>query len=61
MVIPVANSRRVLVAVKSSLYLMDWDDLGDTGLRLIATLDEGLPDNILNDGRVDAMGRLWIG
>lgn len=49
------------MAVKSSLYLMDWDIPGDKGLRIIATLDEGLPDNILNEGRVDALGRLWIG
>lgn len=59
--IPIRDSNRLLVAVESSLYIMDWNIPGAKGLRLLARLDQGLPENVLNDGRADASGRLWIG
>ncbi|XP_052754021.1 regucalcin-like isoform X2 [Galleria mellonella] len=57
----VSGSRRLLVAVRSALYLLDWDVEGDNALRLITTLDEGLPDNVINEGKPDAEGRFWVG
>ncbi|KAL0868467.1 hypothetical protein ABMA27_007954 [Loxostege sticticalis] len=54
--------KMVLVAIRSELYLLNWDScLGDGSLRLLSALDLGLPDNRCNDGKVDAKGRLWIG
>ncbi|MBK0024425.1 SMP-30/gluconolactonase/LRE family protein [Ochrobactrum sp. S46] len=48
---------RRLIAKDLSLYL--YDDLTDKWT-LFVSLEAGL-DNRLNDGRVDAQGRLWIG
>lgn len=57
----VSRSRRLLVAVRSSLYLLDWGVAGDAALRLVTTLDQGLPDNVINEGKADAHGRFWAG
>ncbi|XP_038207498.1 regucalcin-like [Zerene cesonia] len=58
---PVSGSRRLLVAVRSALYLLDWNVAGDSALRLLATVDEGLPDNVINEGKPDPEGRFWAG
>ncbi|XP_045504041.1 regucalcin-like [Colias croceus] len=58
---PVSGSRRLLVAVRSALYLLDWNVAGDSALRLLATVDEGLPDNVINEGKADPEGRFWAG
>ncbi|KAJ8711777.1 hypothetical protein PYW08_008731 [Mythimna loreyi] len=60
-VMPVQNSSRLLVGVRNALFLMDWDKPGDSALRFVAAFDQGLPDNILNEGRADALGRFWGG
>lgn len=60
-VMPIENSRRLLVAVRCELFLLDWHKPGDAALRLIAALDEGFPDNVLNEGKADAFGRFWGG
>ncbi|XP_041982889.1 regucalcin-like [Aricia agestis] len=57
----IRNSSRHLVAVRSALYLLDWGERGDASLRLLATVDEGKPDNVINEGAVDARGRFWAG
>ncbi|XP_022121152.2 regucalcin [Pieris rapae] len=57
----VAGSRRLLVAVRSALYLLDWNVTGDAALRLLTTVDQGLPDNIINEGKPDGEGRFWAG
>ncbi|KOB77930.1 putative anterior fat body protein [Operophtera brumata] len=57
----VSKSRRLLVAVRSSLYLLDWGVAGDAALRLLTTVDQGLPDNVINEGKADAYGRFWAG
>ncbi|XP_053615607.1 regucalcin-like isoform X2 [Plodia interpunctella] len=57
----VAGSSRLLVAVRSSLYLLDWDVMGDKALRLLVTVDQGLPDNVINEGKADTEGRFWAG
>ncbi|CAH0731851.1 unnamed protein product, partial [Brenthis ino] len=52
----------VLVSVRSALYLLSWDaQEDDSALRLLSSVDIGLPDNRCNDGKVDAKGRLWFG
>ncbi|CAD0204844.1 unnamed protein product [Chrysodeixis includens] len=58
---PVRNSSRVLVGVRNELFLMDWDKAGDSALRFVAAFDQGLPENILNEGQIDALGRFWGG
>ncbi|CAH1636076.1 unnamed protein product [Spodoptera littoralis] len=57
----VAGSHRLLIAVRSSLYLLDWAIAGDSALRLLTTVDVGLPDNVINEGKPDAEGRFWAG
>ncbi|KAF9411931.1 hypothetical protein HW555_009405, partial [Spodoptera exigua] len=57
----ITGSRRLLVAVRSSLYLLDWAIAGDAALRLLTTVDIGLPDNVINEGKPDAEGRFWAG
>lgn len=57
----VHRSRRLLVAVRSALYLLDWGVAGDASLRLLTTVDHGLPDNVINEGKADAQGRFWAG
>ncbi|XP_045779317.1 regucalcin-like [Maniola jurtina] len=57
----VADSKRYLVAVRSALYLLDWDVPGDAALRLLTAVDLGLPDNVINDGKPDSQGRFWFG
>lgn len=60
-VVPVDNSSRLLVSVRSELYLMDWKKPGDSALRLVAAVDVGRPDNLVNEGKADATGRFWVG
>ncbi|XP_068619628.1 regucalcin-like [Battus philenor] len=56
------NPRLLLVAVRAEIYLMSWDGPpNDSSLRLVSVVDLGLPDNRINDGKVDARGRLWFG
>ncbi|CAH2232262.1 regucalcin-like [Pararge aegeria] len=57
----VGGSKRFLIAVRSALYLLDWDLPGDAGLRLLTTVEHGLPDNVINEGKADAEGRFWFG
>ncbi|XP_050672448.1 regucalcin-like [Leptidea sinapis] len=57
----VAGSRRLLVSVRSALYLLDWEVAGDAALRLLTTVDQGLPDNVINEGKADVEGRFWGG
>ncbi|XP_073959431.1 regucalcin-like [Choristoneura fumiferana] len=57
----VAGTSRLLVAVRAALYLLDWGVNGDAALRLLTSLDEGLPDNVINEGKPDAEGRFWVG
>ncbi|XP_075984369.1 regucalcin-like [Anticarsia gemmatalis] len=57
----VSGSHRVLVAVRSSLYLLDWTVAGDAALRLLTTVDLGMPDNVINEGKPDPEGRFWAG
>ncbi|RVE44407.1 hypothetical protein evm_010937 [Chilo suppressalis] len=61
MVSLVGGSRRLLVGVRSSLYLLDWDVVGDEALRKLTSVDLGLPDNVINEGKPDSEGRLWAG
>lgn len=60
-VVPIVNSSRLVVGVRAEVYLMDWSKHGDRALRLVTMLDQGLPDNILNEGKADALGRFWAG
>lgn len=56
------NPGLVLIAVRSEIYFTSMDDSeGDSSLRLLSVVDLGLPDNRINDGKVDAKGRLWFG
>ncbi|CAK1545562.1 unnamed protein product [Leptosia nina] len=57
----VSGSHRLLVAVRSALYLLDWDVPGDASIRLLSSVDEGLPDNLINEGKPDSEGRFWAG
>ncbi|CAH2095371.1 unnamed protein product [Euphydryas editha] len=57
----VEGSSRLLVAVRAALYLLDWNVAGDAALRLLTTFDEGLPDNLINEGKADSKGRFWAG
>ncbi|KAL4716220.1 hypothetical protein ACJJTC_004714 [Scirpophaga incertulas] len=57
----VAGSQRLLVAVRASLYLLDWEVEGDAALRLLTAVDLGLPSNVINDGKPDSQGRFWAG
>lgn len=61
MVSLVANSRRLLVAVRSGLFLLDWGVAGDAALRPLTAVDLGLPDNVINEGKPDSEGRFWAG
>lgn len=49
---------RFLAGTKTGLY--DFDPLAGS-FRLIRTIEPDLPGNRLNDGAVDAKGRLWFG
>ncbi|KAJ0172197.1 hypothetical protein K1T71_012170 [Dendrolimus kikuchii] len=60
-IVPVKNSSRLLIGVRSEVYLLDWNREGDAALRHIAVLDPTKPDNILNEGKADAYGRFWGG
>ncbi|XP_045504238.1 regucalcin-like [Colias croceus] len=60
-VLPIADSKRLLIGVQSSVYLLDWDEPLPSSLRFIAALDIGSPDNILNEGKADVKGRFWAG
>nr|XP_049693487.1 regucalcin-like [Helicoverpa armigera] len=60
-VIPIQNSSRLLLGVRNELFLMDWNKPGDSALRFLAAFDLGSPDNILNEGKADALGRFWGG
>ncbi|KAM3961142.1 regucalcin-like [Aphomia sociella] len=60
-VVPVVNSSRLLVCVRAEVYLLDWSKHGDAVLRLVAALDQGKPDNVINEGKADGMGRFWGG
>ncbi|XP_075984633.1 regucalcin-like [Anticarsia gemmatalis] len=60
-IVPIKDSDRLLVAVKSELFLLDWNKTGNAALRLLARFDECLPGNILNEGKADVMGRFWGG
>ncbi|XP_059051906.1 regucalcin-like [Achroia grisella] len=60
-VVPVMNSNRLLVGVRAELYLLDWSKSGDAAIRLLAALDQGKPDNVVNEGKADPMGRFWGG
>ncbi|KAJ8709209.1 hypothetical protein PYW07_009035 [Mythimna separata] len=57
----VSGSHRLLIAARSSLYLFDWAIEGDAAMRLLTTVDIGLPDNVINEGKPDAEGRFWAG
>ncbi|XP_013165842.1 PREDICTED: regucalcin-like [Papilio xuthus] len=57
----ISGSKRLLVSVRAALYLMDWTVAGDASLRLLASVDEGEPDNIINEGKADVEGRFWVG
>lgn len=61
MVSLVFGSKRLLVAVRAALYLLDWRVPGDAALRLLTTVDQDLPDNVINEGKPDAKGRFWAG
>ncbi|XP_059051803.1 regucalcin-like isoform X1 [Achroia grisella] len=56
------NPKLILVSSRSELYFLPWDsESGDQSLRLLSVVDLGLPNNRINDGKVDAKGRLWFG
>ncbi|XP_049884814.1 regucalcin-like [Pectinophora gossypiella] len=57
----VADSKRLLVAVRASLFLLDWDVPGDAALRPLTSVDLGKPDNVINEGKADVVGRFWAG
>ncbi|XP_013147509.1 PREDICTED: regucalcin-like [Papilio polytes] len=57
----ISGSKRLLVSVRAALYLMDWTVSGDASLRLLTSMDEGEPDNMINDGKPDVEGRFWVG
>ncbi|CAH2054419.1 unnamed protein product, partial [Iphiclides podalirius] len=57
----ISGSRRLLVSVRSGLYLLDWMVAGDAALRLLTNLDDGQPDNQINEGKADVEGRFWVG
>ncbi|KAM3961187.1 regucalcin [Aphomia sociella] len=52
----------ILVSSRAEMYFLPWDSAsGEMSLRLVTVVDLGLPDNRINDGKVDAKGRLWFG
>ncbi|CAH2095369.1 unnamed protein product [Euphydryas editha] len=52
----------LLLSARSELYFLSWNATeGDSSLRLLSAVDIGLPDNRINDGKVDTKGRLWFG
>ncbi|XP_068619545.1 regucalcin-like [Battus philenor] len=57
----ISGSKRQLVAVRTGLYLLDWTVEGDSALRLLTVLDDGMPDNQINEGKSDVEGRFWVG
>ncbi|XP_049884524.1 regucalcin-like [Pectinophora gossypiella] len=61
MVLPVANSTRLLVSSKSQVFLLDWASPGKPSMQLLADLAPLQPGTILNEGKADARGRLWAG
>lgn len=57
----VANSKRLIVSVRTSLYLLDFSSSGDSALRLLTTVENGQPDNVINEGKADIDGRFFFG
>lgn len=52
----------VLVSIRSEIYLTSWSAPRiDRSFRLLSVVDIGKPNNRINDGKVDAKGRLWFG
>ncbi|CAK1545561.1 unnamed protein product [Leptosia nina] len=60
-VLPIEGSKRLLLGVQAFVYLLDWDEPNPTDLKFIAALDQGSPNNILNEGKADVRGRFWAG
>jgi sugar lactone lactonase YvrE len=54
----ITRSGQLLGAMKSGLHLID---LASNRFDLIIHPEADLPDNTLNDGKVDRSGRLWFG
>ncbi|XP_026332298.1 regucalcin-like [Hyposmocoma kahamanoa] len=61
LVTTVANSKRLIVSVRTSLYLLDFNSKGDSALRLLTTVENGQPDNVINEGKADVDGRFFFG
>lgn len=49
---------KVVVAIRSGVYELD---LRDESLTFICDPEGGIPGNKYNDGKCDALGRLWVG
>jgi sugar lactone lactonase YvrE len=52
------KSGRLLIAMRDSLYLFSPET---AALELFVKVEEGLPDNRLNDGKVAPDGAFWVG
>ncbi|MBL8582354.1 MAG: SMP-30/gluconolactonase/LRE family protein [Rhizobiaceae bacterium] len=50
--------RKLVAAMRTGFYLVDFDS---RALEHLFDPEPGLPDNTLNDGRVDRRGRFWSG
>lgn len=64
MVIPVeGQDNQFIVARGRDLRLMEWDgeSSAPTTLTTLVSVEDDLPANRFNDGKVDALGRLWAG
>lgn len=53
-----AGRHEVIIAVQGSLTLMD---LKNHAIKTLITLEDDKPANRCNDGKCDALGRLWFG
>ncbi|KAI5633384.1 SMP-30/Gluconolaconase/LRE-like region domain-containing protein [Phthorimaea operculella] len=57
-VLPVKNSKQLLVACKEFVAVMDWDQ---NTYEKLARLGPKGTRNVVNEGKCDANGRLWAG
>jgi gluconolactonase len=64
LVVPVAGQNNQYIVSKGrDLDVMEWDghSTAPSTLTKLLSVEPNLPSNRFNDGKVDAMGRLWAG
>ncbi|OXA46355.1 regucalcin [Folsomia candida] len=64
LIVPVAGEvDKYVITTGRELQVLEWDGKDDRPLSLepILSVDEPFPNNSFNDGKCDAMGRLWAG